>query len=128
MARALRIFRDMLITESGGGLGAGGDGGGDNNPYGFTVFPSVYNNGGVVARVSYMVELFEAGLIAQFAALGFATETGFVVNSDGVATTSKLVTSLAPLGPLPFGVAEYNTMLTKTGLVNVPRYIIRFGP
>ena len=114
-----------------GGVGGGSDGG-DGGDDGFrnalfTLLPAVYDNGGVAVQVSY-VSTALGPLEAAFAAVGYATEGGFIVNEDGTANVRSLVTATAPSGPPPMGVAELNTLLTKDGATNITRWIVRLGP
>ena len=113
----------------GGGGGDGGDGGGDALFAGGAIvpFPAVYNDGGVVKPVSYIAGV-NGPLVALFAAAGFTVEAGFIANVNGVAVTSSFLTSTSQLGPLPFGTVESNTYLTKDGLTNVTRLLVRLGP
>lgn len=130
--RGLRFFQDEAGGGSGGGdSGSGsGDGGGDIflAQSGLTVFPAVYNNGGVVADVSYIMT---AGgpFTALFAAAGFASESGFIANVAGVATPGvTFLTSTSVLGALPLGTAENFSTLTKDGVTNLSRWLVRLGP
>lgn len=91
------------------------------------LFPAVYNNGGVVADVDYISEL--RNRYPEFKALGFVEESGFIANVGGVAKYRTFLTSTtSPAGPLPIGTAEYNSNLTKDGVTNVERWLVRIGP
>ena len=117
-------------TSSGGGGDDGGDGGGGSLFAGGAIepFAAVYDDGGVVKLVSYIANV-HGPFIASFAAAGFAVEGGFIVNSNGVAIPgANLLTSTNQLGPLPFGTVEISTTLTKDGLTNVTRLLVRLGP
>ena len=105
----------------------GGGGGDAVYSANMTLFPAVYNNGGVVADVNYIMT---AGLFAApFAAAGFASENGFIANVGGVATPGiTFLTSTGVLGALPLGTAEFFTTLTKDGVTNLSRWLVRLGP
>jgi len=83
--------------------------------------PAIFNDGGVVARCSYLVDF---GLLPGWSTIGFGQEI-FLVNLGGVAANQPLITATTITGPLPFGVAEYNTNLTQNGITNVARWIVR---
>jgi hypothetical protein len=116
-------------TGDAGGGGDGGDGGGEALFAGGAIvpFPAVYNDGGVVKPVSYIAGV-NGPLVALFAAAGFTVEPGFIANVNGAAVSSPFLTSTNQLGPLPFGTAEIITTLTKDGLTNVTRILVRLGP
>jgi len=125
--RGLRFFQDEAGSGSGGAGEGAGSGGGDALSA-LTLFPAVYNNGGVVADVSYIMT---AGgpFTALFAAAGFVAEGGFIANVGGVATPGiTFLTSTSVLGALPFGTAENFTTLTKDGVTNLTRWLVRLGP
>lgn len=108
----------------------GSDGGGSviNAAMLLEVFPAVYDDGGVVKRVGYISNVL-GPFVALFAAAGFTVEDGFIVNDTGAAYyPKKLLTSTSQLGPLPFGTVESSTTLTKDGLINVSRLLVRLGP
>ena len=129
--RGLRFFQDEAGSGAGGGDGGSGsgDGGGGDAVYsaGMTLFPAVYNNGGVVADVSYIMTAGQ--FAALFTAAGFASESGFIANVAGVATPGiTFLTSTSVLGALPFGTAEFFTTLTMDGVTNLSRWLVRLGP
>jgi len=128
--QSLRFIQDEAGSGgSGGGDGGDGGGGGGDAVYaaGMTLFPAVYNNGGVVADVSYIMTAGQ--FAALFTAAGFAPESGFIANVAGVATPGvTFLTSTNQLGAIPFGTVENNNYLTKDGITNVSRLLVRLGP
>jgi len=131
---AIPRFTQEEAIGAGGGSD-GGDGGADALLAGgaITPFAAVYDDGGVVKPVSYIANVY-GPLVALFAAAGFTVEgttpgTGFIVNVNGVAVPdSPLLTSTSQLGPMPFGTVETSYTLTKDGLTNVSRLLVRLGP
>ncbi len=126
---SLRFIQDEAGGNSGGADGSDGNDGGASMIFGgLTVFPSVYDDGGVVKQVGYISNVF-GPFVAMFAAAGFAPEAGFIVNEYGAAFPGKtLLTSTSVIGALPFGTAESNAMLTKDGVTNITRWLVRLGP
>ena len=128
--RGIAIPRFAQEEATGAGGSDSGDGGADALLAGgaITPFAAVYNDGGVAKPVSYIANVY-GPLVASFAAAGFAVESGFIVNANGVAVPgASLLTSTSVTGPLPFGVSEYCDTLTKNGTSNVARYLVRLGP
>lgn len=122
--------RFLDIVEDSGMGGGDADGGetGMERLGGLILFPAVYNDGGVVVPVSY-VQNAVGTLLAQFAAAGYAPEGGFLANVNGTAFANvTFMTSIAPLGPPPFGTAELITTMTFDGINNVTRFLVRLGP
>ena len=131
---AIPRFINEEAIGAGGGADGGDGGGGELFASGaITPFAAVYNDGGVVKSVSYIANVY-GPLVALFAAAGFTVEgttpgTGFIVNVNGVAVPdSPFLTSTSQLGPLPFGTVETSYTLTKDGLTNVSRLLVRLGP
>jgi hypothetical protein len=116
-------------------FGEGGDDGGDDGGGGgegiarpFLLFPAVFNDGGAVVPVSYLSDILSPDLLAQFAAVGYAVETGFLANVDGEAVATAFVAAVSPTGSPPFGTAELFDDLTKDGVTNLSRWLVRLGP
>ena len=120
-----------LRFDAGEDAGAdGGDGSGGAYAKPFLLFPAVRDDGGAVKACSYVTEILSAPLAALYAApgLGFVSEPGFILNDGGVAVVSALLASTTYAGgPLPVGTAEQVTTLTKDGVTNVARWLVRLG-
>jgi hypothetical protein len=117
-------------TGTGGDNDGGGDGGGSdlNRSGAFTLFPAVYNDGGTVKPVGYLQNTL-ATFLADYAAAGFTPEGGFLVNVNGVAVAGvTFMTATGAYTAPPFGTPETLTTLTKDGITNITRTLIRFGP
>ncbi len=104
------------------------DGNGGGAPPQFSAWPSIYVIGGVVTPVSYLQQVFNPTLLGLFTAAGYAYEPGFLVNDSGVATVQGFMTSLTGASPPPIGTKEHIPSMTKDGLTNLDRYLVRFNP